>query len=153
MQSTHRLRCVAEGEQCPDGWSNLGPRFNSGDEVTDECGHLSDAYGAFEGASCGKRCNCMFTYSSGVETLTAMSTRYGSCHGPGTVLYCAIKASSCETDETFHGVWDDLSENLDCDCSETLTGACVTTRDAEFRSCTVSIDSCGEQSFVSAREL
>ena len=52
----------------------------------------------------------MFPYSSGVETLTAMSTRYGSCHGPGTVLYCAIKASSCETDETFHGVWDDLSE-------------------------------------------
>jgi len=154
VASTHRLKCAAEDNQCPDGWSQLGPRFGSGDLVSDECGHMSDAYGAFESTSCGKRCNCMFTYTSGTETLTALSTRYGSCHGPSpAVPYCAIKASSCEADETFHGAWDDLSENLDCDCSETLTGACVTTRDAEFISCAVSIDSCGAQSFISAREL
>jgi len=153
VRNTHRLRCAAEDEQCPTNWSKLGPRFNSEDLVTDDCGHLSEAYGAFQGASCGKRCSCMFTYTSGTEILEGMSTRYGSCHGGSGDPYCAIKASSCAADETFYGVWESESEDLDCDCSETLTGACVTTADAVFLHCAVSADSCGTQSFVPARDL
>jgi len=148
------MRCYYD--QCPENWSVLGSRFNSEDSVTDECGHLSDAYGAFQGDSCGKRCLCMFSYTSGTELIEGMSTRFGSCHNADrNDSYCAIKESSCDSNENevFKGVWEPESEALDCSCAETLVGACNTSS-GDFIHCAVAADSCQTgEIFVGAREL
>jgi len=146
MQNTHAVECSANAEQCPDGWYNLGYRFNSAHTVKEDCGHGDSAFEDQNGGkstSCGKRCTCNFKYQSRDTTLQVGSTQYGLCYDSvARSSYCSVKAETCAPGETFFGPHSSTlsSGATDCSCSNVHVGGCM--EGNTFSHCAVTEDNC-----------
>lgn len=145
MQNTHAVECSATVDQCPEGWYDLGSRFNSGHSVEENCGHGDSAYADDKGGgkteSCGKRCTCNFQYQSRDTTITIGSTQYGMCFDAAAdSKYCALKPEHCASSEDFYEPHSGAMSGTNCNCDDVHLGACMD--GSSFSHCAVDIDNC-----------
>jgi len=147
MENTHAVECSATVDQCPEGWLDLGSRFNSGHSVNDDCGH-SDAAFSVENSnggtdSCGKRCTCNFEYQSRDTVVTVGSTQYGMCYdNAADSYYCALKPDHCASSEVFYAPHSGAMSDTDCNCDDVFLGGCMD--GIVFSHCAVDVDNCGD---------
>jgi len=144
IQNTHAVECSANANQCPEGWYDMGSRFNSDHSVDDECGHGDPAYAEENGSntdSCGKRCTCNFQYQSRDTTVTIGSTQYGMCYdNADDSYYCALKEEQCASSEVFYSPHSGAMSGTDCNCDDVHLGGCMD--GSSFSHCAVAIDNC-----------
>lgn len=144
MQNTHAVECSANANQCPDGWYDLGSRYNSDHSVDEECGHGDPAYTDTSGgktSSCGKRCTCNFQYQSRDTTITIGSTQYGMCYdSTAESYYCALKEDHCTSSEIYYTPHSGAMSGTDCNCDDVHLGGCMD--GSSFSHCAVAIDNC-----------
>jgi len=153
VMGSHQLICGSHGG-CPEQLMDLGERYNSDTNVSDDCGHGDNAFGAFTGETCGKRCTCSYVYKSGDSQMSAGETSYGVCRNTETNNeYCAVRNDTCAEDETFLEHWN-VGGDKKCPCTDTLIGACVENENDTFSHCAVASDGCkATQRFLRPSEL
>jgi len=161
---THQVVCAYDGTQCPEGWLNIGDRFNA-DHAVDQCSHETAAFtnddphtntselSRTEESSCGKRCTCNFHYQSRDNVVTAGSSVYGACYDPVShQARCAVSNTTCAISEIWINPHDGQLRDKVCNCDDTYVGACMD--DQSFSHCAIQADGCNDgQSFMTAREL
>jgi len=142
MEGSHTVKCTSTDDQCPTGWYHLGSRFNNKEVVSDDCGDGTVAFGGQDQTQmCGKRCTCHYHYASGDNSMSSWTTQYGVCYNMDShQSYCAVSMSACDADETYFGSLSSQTEEIDCSCDKTETGACM--NGETFSHCSVASDGC-----------
>jgi len=157
IANTHAIECSASLDQCPEGWYDMGSRYNSGHSVDEECGHEDSAFEEenSEGgtSSCGKRCTCNFQYQSRDTAVTIGSTQYGMCFdSAASSSYCALREEQCASTEVYYNPHSGAMAGTDCNCDNVHLGACMD--GSSFSHCAVALDNCQDgQTHIAPRAL
>jgi len=153
IKTTHAVECAASKDQCPEGWYQMGDRYNNNHDVDEECGHGDAAFDGGDDTSCGKRCTCNFQYQSRDSKVTIGSTEYGMCYDASArTKYCAVHSGTCAEGEVFYNPHSSSMQAEDCTCENVHIGGCAD--GSTFSHCGVSADSCQQgQTYLAPRAL